>query len=91
MSLVPIKLLKNKVNRDKLLKLKGENAEIDKEDYIESRINTNKRAKNLLAIEDASEIASFTFTKRGSSNRSPKIYKRSPERTLNSFSVRQPH
>ena len=65
MSLVPIKLLKNKVNRDKLLKLKGENAEIDKEDYIESRINTNKRAKNLLAIEDASEIAKFYLHKKG--------------------------
>ena len=51
MSLVPIKLLKNKVNRTRLLGLKGETEEIDKEDFIESRINTNAKAKNLLAIE----------------------------------------
>lgn len=59
MILVPIKLLKNKTNRNRLLKIKGENDEIDVDDYIESRINTNRRAKNLLAIEDASEIAKY--------------------------------
>ena len=65
MSLTPIKLLKNKVNRDKLLKIKGETAEIDKDDYIESRILTNKKASNLLAIEDASEIAKYYLHKKG--------------------------
>jgi len=65
MVLVPIKLLKNKVNRNKLLKIKGENAEIDNDDYIESRINTDKRARDLLAIEDASEIAKYYLHKKG--------------------------
>ena len=65
MSLIPIKLLKNKVNRNKLLIIKGETPEIDKNDYIESRINTNVRAKNLLAIEDASEIAKYYLHKKG--------------------------
>ena len=35
MSLVPIKLLKNKSNRTRLLRLKGETEEIDKNDYID--------------------------------------------------------
>jgi len=65
MILVPIKLLKNKTNRNRLLKIKGENDEIDVDDYIESRINTNRRAKNLLAIEDASEIAKYYLHKKG--------------------------
>ena len=65
MILVPIKLLKNKVNRNKLLKIKGENAELDNDDYIESRINTDKRARDLLAIEDASEIAKYYLHKKG--------------------------
>ena len=55
MSLVPIKLLKNIPVRNKLLKIKGETPELDKNDYIESRINVNRKAKNLLAIEDGSE------------------------------------
>lgn len=65
MSLTPIKLLKNKPIRDRLLRLKGETAEIDKDDFIESRINTNTRAKNLLAIEDASEMAKKYLHKKG--------------------------
>ena len=65
MSLVPIKLLKNKSNRTRLLRLKGETEEIDKNDYIESRINTNAKAKNLLAIEDASEMAKLYLHKKG--------------------------
>jgi hypothetical protein len=52
MGLVPIKLLKNTAGRKRLLKIKGEDAEIDKNDYIESRINTNAKARDLLAIED---------------------------------------
>jgi hypothetical protein len=65
MSLTPIKLLKNKVNRNKLLKIKDETPEIDKNDYIESRILTDKKASNLLAIEDASEIAKYYLHKKG--------------------------
>ena len=42
MSLVPIKLIKNIPVRNKLLKIKDETSEIDKNDYIESRILTNK-------------------------------------------------
>ena len=57
MNRVPIKLLSNTNVRNRLLKLKNENAEIDKSDYIESRIETNAAAKNLMAIEDAAEIA----------------------------------
>jgi 5,10-methylenetetrahydrofolate reductase len=57
MSLVPIKLIKNISTRNRLLKIKDETPEIDKNDYIESRITTNARARNLMAIEDASEMA----------------------------------
>lgn len=65
MSLIPIKLLKNKPAKERLLRLKGETNEIDTNDYIESRINTNRRAKNLLAIEDASEMAKLFLHKKG--------------------------
>tara|TARA_B110000444_G_scaffold106093_1_gene100369 strand:+ start:1555 stop:1857 length:303 start_codon:yes stop_codon:yes gene_type:complete len=65
MSLTPIKLLKNKANRDKLLRIKDETDEIDTNDFIESRIKTNSRAKNLLAIEDASEVAKYYLHKKG--------------------------
>ncbi len=81
MVLVPIKLLKNKVNRNKLLKIKGENAEIDNDDYIESRINTDKRARDLLAIEDASEIAKYYLHKKGVFEQIAKdIQKESPKK-----------
>jgi len=65
MGLVPIKLLKNATGRKRLLKIKGEEAEIDKNDYIESRINTNAKARDLLAIEDGSEMAKFFLHKKG--------------------------
>ena len=65
MGLVPIKLLKNTAGRKRLLKIKGEDAEIDKNDYIESRINTNAKARDLLAIEDGSEMAKFFLHKKG--------------------------
>jgi len=65
MSLVPIKLIKNIQVRNKLLKIKDETPEIDKNDYIESRILTNKKASNLLAIEDASEVAKYYLHKKG--------------------------
>jgi len=65
MSLVPIKLLKNIPVRNRLLRIKNENAEIDTDDYIESRINTNAKARNLLAIEDASEVAKYYLHKKG--------------------------
>ena len=65
MSLVPIKLLRNIPVRNKLLKIKGETHELDKNDYIESRINVNRKAKNLLAIEDGSEIAKYYLHKKG--------------------------
>ena len=57
MDLVPIKLIKNRDVRDRLLRVKGETAEIDKNDYIESKINTSLAARHLMAIEDAAEIA----------------------------------
>jgi len=65
MSLVPIKLLKNGVSKNTLLNLKKESYEIDTTDYIESRILTNTRAKELLAIEDASEMAKLYLHKSG--------------------------
>ena len=57
MSRCHIKLIKDISTRNELLKIKEETPEIDKNDYIESRIATNARTRNLLAIEDASELA----------------------------------
>lgn len=65
MSLTPIKLIKNVRVRNKLLKIKEETSEIDEEDYIESKIKTSERARDLLAIEDASEIAKYYLHKKG--------------------------
>ena len=64
MSLTPIKLIRNVSLRNKLLKIKRETAEIDKNDYIESRMTTNAKARNLMAIEDASEIAKSYLLKK---------------------------
>jgi hypothetical protein len=57
MDLVPIKLIKNKDVRNSLLRTKGETAEIDTSDYIESKMNTSIAARYLMAIEDAAEMA----------------------------------
>jgi hypothetical protein len=57
MSLIPIKLLQDEVAKNTLLNLKSETSEIDKDDYIESRIETDEHARCLLAIEDATEMA----------------------------------
>jgi hypothetical protein len=65
MSLIPIKLLRNGVTKNTLLNLKNETSEIDTDDYIESRIMTNSRARKLLAIEDASEMAKLYLHKKG--------------------------
>ena len=65
MSLIPIKLLKNGVTKNTLLNLKQETNDIDTSDYIESRIMVNPRARQLLAIEDASEMAKFYLHKKG--------------------------
>ena len=65
MNLIPIKLLKNGVTKNTLLNIKKETSEIDTTDYIESRILTNVRAKQLLAIEDASEMAKLYLHKTG--------------------------
>jgi hypothetical protein len=65
MSLIPIKLLKNGTTKNTLLNLKNETSEIDTDDYIESRIMTNSRARKLLAIEDASEMAKLYLHKKG--------------------------
>ena len=54
---IPIKLISNENVRNHLLQLKGETLDIDTDDYIECRMNTNNAAKYLMAIEDASEIA----------------------------------
>jgi len=89
MGLVPIKLLKNTVGRKRLLKIKGEDAEIDKNDYIESRINTNAKARDLLAIEDGSEMAKFFLHKKGRGSKlSLKISKKSLVKNSNSSSVK---
>jgi len=57
MDLVPIKLIKNRDVRNSLLRTKGENAEIDTSDYIESKMQTSIAARHLMAIEDATEMA----------------------------------
>jgi hypothetical protein len=54
---LPVKLLEPSNNRNALLNMIGENATIDKHDYIESRILTSARALKLLAIENGSKIA----------------------------------
>ena len=58
-------MLKNGVTKNTLLNLKKESYEIDTTDYIESRILTDSRAKKLLAIEDASEMAKKYLHKGG--------------------------
>ena len=65
MDLVPIKLIKNKDVRNSLLRVKGENAEIDTSDYIESKMNTSIAARHLMAIEDAAEMAKQLLQKPG--------------------------
>jgi len=85
MSLIPIKLLKNKANRDELLRIKNETAEIDTNDYIESRIKTNSKAKNLLAIEDASELAKDYLHKKGVFERIAKDIKLESGQKFNYF------
>jgi len=65
MPLVPIKLMRNGLSKNTLLNLKNETNDIDTDDYLESRINTNTRAKKLLAIEDASEMAKLYLQKTG--------------------------
>ena len=57
MDLVPIKLIRNKDVRNVLLRAKGEDAQIDMNDYIESKIKTSIAARHLMAIEDAAEMA----------------------------------
>jgi hypothetical protein len=61
MKLIPIKLLKNST----LLNLKKETDELDTNDYIESRIMTTTLAKQLLAVEDASEMAKLYLHEKG--------------------------
>jgi hypothetical protein len=65
MTLTPIKLLKPGVTKNTLLNLKNESMEIDTTDYIESMIEQDSRAKKLLAIEDASEMAKLYFHEKG--------------------------
>jgi hypothetical protein len=65
MNLIPIKLLKNEVTKNTLLNLTSEKCKIDKDDYIESRILTHTKARELLAIEDASEMAKLYLHKIG--------------------------
>jgi hypothetical protein len=57
MNLIPIKLLKNGQTKRTLLNVTGENANIDMNDFLESRIKTDKMSRQLMAIEDASELA----------------------------------
>jgi hypothetical protein len=65
MKLIPIKLLKDESIKNTLLNLTFENSEIDKDDYIESRILTDLRSRQLMAIEDASEMAKLYLHRPG--------------------------
>lgn len=65
MDRVPIKLISNTNVRNHLLKLKNETSHIDTQDYIESRIHIKRSARDLMAIEDASEIAKQFLQERG--------------------------
>jgi hypothetical protein len=57
MKLIPIKLLKDENIKNTLLNLTQDNSEIDKDDYVESKMLTDLRSRQLMAIEDASEMA----------------------------------
>ena len=50
-------MLKNETDKNTLLNLISENCEIDKDDYIESRMLSDLRSRQLMAIEDASDMA----------------------------------
>ena len=65
MELVPIKLLKNGPSKRNLLNIAGENAKIDMNDFLESRIMTDKISRQLMAIEDASEMAKKYLHEKG--------------------------
>lgn len=65
MKLIPIKLLTDENVKNTLLNLKIDTSEIDKDDYIESKILTDVKARQLLAIEDASEMAKRYLHKPG--------------------------
>jgi len=63
----PIKLMKSGGDKTVLLKLKGETDAIDRKDFLEKQIGTakNRRARALMAIEDASDIAKWYFQQKG--------------------------
>jgi hypothetical protein len=65
MELVPIKLLKNGPIKRNLLNIAGENAKIDMNDFLESRILKDKTSRQLMAIEDASEMAKKYLHQKG--------------------------
>jgi hypothetical protein len=65
MDLVPIKLLKNGQTKRNLLNIAGENTKIDMNDFLESRIRTDKISRQLMAIEDASEMAKKYLHRKG--------------------------
>src|SRR5210317_1909973 len=65
MDLVPIKLLNNGPTKRNLLNIAGENAKIDMNDFLESRIRTDKISRQLMAIEDASEMAKKYLHRKG--------------------------
>ena len=64
---VPIKLMKTSTNKTKLLIAMNEEKTpyIDKNDWLESRIKTNSRARKLMTIENASEIAKWFIQQDG--------------------------
>jgi hypothetical protein len=64
---VPVKLMKNGPTKQKLLIAMHEEKTpyIEKKDWLESRINTNIRARKLMTIENASEIAKWFLQKDG--------------------------
>ena len=65
MKLIPIKLLKDENIKNTLLNLTQDNSEIDKDDYVESKMLTDLRSRQLMAIEDASEMAKLYLHRPG--------------------------
>ena len=59
----PIKLMERGSAKKALLKVKGESDKIDRKDLLEKQIGArkNRRARALMAIEDASEVAKWYF------------------------------
>jgi len=65
--MIPIKLMKSGDDKKALLGLKNETETIDRKDFLEKKIvsKKNRRERDLMAIEDASEVAKWYLQQKG--------------------------